>query len=166
MMRPDAAARPGEFANDRRRFGAMTVQKTLDLKQSRSVATISPFASVRDALRMLEDWDVGALVVSEDGVRVNGILSERDIVRALRREGAIALDGGVSRLMTKDVFTCAPEDRNDDIMAAMSARKIRHVPVVKDGKLCGLVSSRDVLNRRVMELDEETQMIREFITAA
>lgn len=128
------------------------------------VATITPDSTVSDALRSLADHGIGALVVSADGRTVQGILSERDIVRALAAEGGASLDHPVDRLMTGTVVTCTRDDTVDSLMATMTGERIRHVPVVENGALTGIISIGDVVKHRVSELESEAQHLKDYIT--
>ena len=128
------------------------------------VATVAPDSTVADALRALADHGIGALVVSSDGQTVEGILSERDIVRALSAQGAATLEDPVNRLMSGDVVTCTREDTVDSLMATMTDKRVRHVPVVEDGVLSGIISIGDVVKHRVGELESETRHLKDYIT--
>jgi CBS domain-containing protein len=127
------------------------------------VATVAPDATVVDVLAGLAEHGVGALIVTEDAKRILGIVSERDIARALHREGAAALDRRVTEVMTAEVRTCAPDDTVDSLMALMTERRIRHVPVVIEGELAGIVSIGDVVKHRVHELEHENTALVEYI---
>lgn len=129
------------------------------------VATIHPDAPLTEALADLADQGVGALVVSVNGRTVDGILSERDIVRELHRLGAPALEGVVGALMSRDVLTCAPGDEIASLMQVMTDRRVRHLPVVEDGALLGIVSIGDVVKQRVGELEDDRRALHEYITA-
>ncbi len=128
------------------------------------VATVAPDCTVGHAADHLVERSIGALVVSTDGRTVDGILSERDIVQALSREGSAILDHPVDQLMTATVITCTREDTVDSLMATMTAERVRHVPVVEDGVLSGIISIGDVVKHRVGELESETQHLRDYIT--
>ncbi len=143
----------------------MDVETILDLK-GHDTFTIAADAKIADAVATLKTRGVGALVVSDDGSHVDGILSERDIVRGLAELGPAVLDETVGRLMTKQVFTCAPEDSTVSVMAVMSGRRLRHVPVVKDGVLCGMISSGDVMKKRLDEIGAEAEEMRRYIATA
>ncbi len=143
----------------------MNVEAILKGK-GRAVATVAPEASIADAVALLRKKGIGALVVSRDGSDVAGILSERDIVHALAERGARMLELQVSALMTRHVFTCEPGDKIAELMAQMTERRIRHLPVVEDGKLAGIVSIGDVVKNRVDEVEEEASSLRQFITSA
>jgi CBS domain-containing protein len=128
-----------------------------------SVATIPPDATVARAVHELRTRGIGALVVSEDGRRVAGILSERDIVHALAEHGAALLAMKVDTLMTRRVVTCTPEDTVSDLMARMTERRFRHLPVMRDGALIGIVSIGDLVKNRIDEVQFEADSLRSFI---
>ncbi len=136
---------------------------TIISNKGNKVATIRPDATVATACGMLKLENIGALVVSEDGDNIQGILSERDIVRGLAGQGAGLLDTTVSSLMTSNVKTCSRESNVTEIMSEMTRSRIRHLPVVENGKLCGLISIGDVVKNRVEELEAETSVLRDFI---
>ncbi len=143
----------------------MNVNDILKAK-GREVATIAPDATVADAVRLLHHRSIGALVVSGDGNRLDGIVSERDVVHALAERGATVLDMRVSELMTRRVVTCAPNDTIAELMGEMTRRRIRHLPVVDRGRLAGLVSIGDVVKNRLEEMEFETTSLRQFIAGA
>jgi CBS domain-containing protein len=127
------------------------------------VATVAPEATVSEVLAGLAEHGVGALVVTEDGNRIVGIVSERDIVRALHQRGTPVLSEPVATVMTAEVSTCGPDDPVDSLMALMTERRIRHVPVVADGALVGIVSIGDVVKHRVHDLEDENLKLVEYI---
>ena len=129
-----------------------------------TVATITPTQTVRELLQMLAENRVGALVVSAGGGTVDGIVSERDVVRRLHSDGDGILDDAVSTIMTATVRTCVPEDHLDDLMATMTELRVRHLPVVVDGRLAGIVSIGDVVKHRVEELQSERDQLTAYIT--
>ena len=131
--------------------------------KGRDVATIRPDARIAEAVRMLRVKGIGAIVVSEDGRHVDGILSERDVVHALDDGGGPVLERPVSGLMTAQVVTCAPDDRIENLMALMTQRRIRHLPVLRDGELYGIVSIGDVVKNRLDEVEYEASSLRSFI---
>jgi CBS domain-containing protein len=143
----------------------MNVEAILRAKGTR-VATVSPQASIAVAVATLQREHVGALVVSRDGDTVDGILSERDIVHGLAGLGTGLLDTKVEQLMTRRVFTCAPHDAIADLAAQMTERRIRHIPVLRDGMLAGIVSIGDVVKARLDEMEYETTSLRSFIAGA
>jgi len=128
------------------------------------VATIGHGASLSAAAARLRDRGVGALVVSEDGRHIDGIVSERDVVRALAAHGASALGRTVSSAMSTDVVTCSSGDSVEDLMISMTERRIRHLPVAdEDGLLAGIVSIGDVVKSRLGELETENQALVEYL---
>ena len=141
----------------------MKVESILEAK-GRDILTIPSDTKVAEAARMLKEHRIGALVVSDDGSTAAGILSERDIVHAMVDHGAAVQDLPVSDLMTREVITCAPDDAIVDLMTQMTERRIRHLPVVEDGVLCGMVSIGDVVKNRIAEVETEASAMREFIT--
>jgi CBS domain-containing protein len=143
----------------------MNVETILRYK-GRSVATIAPDMRVSNAVTILHRKKIGALVVSSDGAKVEGILSERDIVHALAEHGTGLLELPVSQVMVSRVFTCAPADSVADLMAEMTERRIRHLPVVDKGVLAGIVSIGDVVKSRVDEVEFEANEMRQMIVGA
>ena len=140
----------------------MTVQRILNDKGS-AVTTCRPTDTIADVARVLTDKKIGSVVVME-GDAVAGILSERDIVRVIAKQGEKALARPASEIMTKDVITCSLHDSNDDVMQIMTGGRFRHVPVVEDGKLAGIISIGDVVKRRIAEVEREAANIRQYIT--
>ena len=141
----------------------MQIESILLAKGS-TVTTISQSATVHEASKMLAQHKVGALVVSLDGDRIDGILSERDIARALAEHGTATLDMTVADLMTGDVTTCERSDTVDSLMELMTAHRIRHVPVLDAGHLVGIVSIGDIVKTRLDELQTETKTLHDYIT--
>lgn len=131
-----------------------------------TVTLVTPQAPIAEAIAVLRREGIGALVVSRDGVAVDGILSERDIIHGLARLGPQLLEAKVEQLMTRRVFTCAPRDSIADLMAEMTKRRIRHIPVVQDGELAGIISIGDVVKARLDEMEYETSSLRNFIAGA
>lgn len=129
------------------------------------VVTIPREATVREAAQELSRRSIGALVVSEDGIHIDGIVSERDIVRRLDPLGAELLGSPVATIMSTPVHTCAPDDTPESVMETMTNRRVRHVPVVRDGALCGLVSIGDVVKSRIESLEADHKVLVEYITA-
>jgi CBS domain-containing protein len=128
-----------------------------------TVATITPETSVAALLTELSVQNIGAMVVvSADGLQ--GIVSERDIVRKLHEMGAELLKRPVSEIMTTLVATCSPEDSVDSLSVLMTTNRVRHVPVVVDGRLAGIVSIGDVVKTRMEELEREQQQLQAYIT--
>ena len=130
------------------------------------VATIRPDATVADAVEVLTKERIGAIVVSEDGKGVDGILSERDIVIALAAYGEDLLTHPVDDIMTHTVITCDPSDTVGRLMEEMTNRRIRHFPVVAGGRLIGIVSIGDLVKNRLDEVEFEANSLRSFIAGA
>lgn len=128
-----------------------------------TVVTVTPDDSVRHLLAMLAEHNVGALVVSRDGAGVDGIVSERDVVRHLHRDAGV-LDSTVSSIMTADVRTCATDEPIDELAVLMTEQRIRHVPVVEDDRLVGLVSIGDVVKSRIGQLEFEKKQLEGYIS--
>ncbi len=143
----------------------MNVASILKSK-GKNVVTTRPDAKIAEVVRELKDERIGALVVSEDNIEVLGIISERDILRGLADHGLDLLDMRVDKLMTREVFTCAPTDQTSKLMAKMTERRIRHLPVMENGALCGIVSIGDVVKVRLDEIEYEAKALRDYISGA
>ena len=130
-----------------------------------TVATVTSHTLVGDVVAELARHRVGALVVSPDGRHIEGIVSERDIVRHLSEVRSDLLDDPVSTIMSTEVSTCLPDDDVESIMQLMTEKRIRHVPVVTDGELVGIVSIGDVVKSRIGELEKDRNELMEYITA-
>lgn len=131
------------------------------LQKGGQVEMIRPDAKVLMAVHRMRLQNVGALVVSRDGERVEGVLSERDVVRGLARHGAGLLDMSVVAVMSRSVPVCAPDDLLTSVMAQMTRTRNRHVPVVEHGRICGIVSVGDVVKHRLEEMELETNVLRD-----
>ena len=131
--------------------------------KGRDIATIDGAESVRTALAVLAEKGIGALIVSSDGRRIDGIVSERDVARGLHERGAGLLAEPVSSVMTAEVHTCAPHASVHDLARTMTDKRVRHVPVVVDGDLVGIVSIGDVVKARLDELEEERKQLVDYI---
>jgi CBS domain-containing protein len=127
------------------------------------VATVDAAASVRTALALLAEHEVGALVVSQDGRHVDGIVSERDVVRALHERGAGLLADPIASVMTAQVHTCVPDAGVEELARTMTDLRIRHVPVVVDGRLTAIVSIGDIVKHRIDELQSERDQLVGYI---
>jgi CBS domain-containing protein len=143
----------------------MTVENILSGK-SREVVTIQPHRTLSEAVRLLAERRIGAVVVSEAGETVVGIISERDLVRALASGGSAVLDDPVSSRMTSNVVTCTRRAAINEVMELMTEGKFRHVPVVENGRLTGIVSIGDIVKQRLAEVEAEHQALREYIATA
>jgi CBS domain-containing protein len=142
----------------------MFVTKILASKSTQGVLTIDPGATVADAVAELAARRIGALVVSSDGKQAEGILSERDVVRELgRAEASEVLGRKVSQMMTANLVCAAPGDRSDEILEKMTEGRFRHMPVVEDGALIGLISLGDVVKARLAEVSMEKDALESMI---
>ena len=127
------------------------------------VVTVRPDATVDKLLELLEEHKIGAVVVSDDGSTVSGIVSERDVVRHLHSDGAAILEETVATIMTSEVETCTPDDRIDAMARTMTERRIRHIPVLVHGKLAAIVSIGDIVKFRIDELQTERDQLVGYI---
>ena len=143
----------------------MNVTTILSTK-GREVATVSPTATVAEAAKIMAERKIGALVVTGAGNRLTGIVSERDIVRALARQGASALQLPLNDVMTRKVVTCGLNDSVSNLMELMTNGKFRHLPVVDSDRLAGIISIGDVVKTRLAELECEQSALREYIQTA
>jgi CBS domain-containing protein len=140
------------------------IAKLLEEKGT-EVFTLGPTATVGEAVTALADHGIGALVVSGDGKKIAGIVSERDVVRALAEDREGLLSRPVSEIMSSEVSTCSPGDDTDMLMAAMTKGRFRHVPVVRNGELAGLVSIGDIVKSRIGELEKDRKELVDYINA-
>ena len=140
--------------------------KTILARKGYDVITIAPDRTVAEAVRQFELCNVGALVVSDDGYTLAGILSERDVIRGLATTGPAILSATVEALMSRDVFVCTRRDSVDALFAMMTDRRVRHLPVVEHGIVVGIVSIGDVVKYRVDSLAEEADALRDYILHA
>jgi CBS domain-containing protein len=143
----------------------MTVRAILAHK-GHDVVTIAPAATLSEAVKLLSERRIGAVIVTGADSRVAGILSERDIVRVIGERGHAALEENVSTVMTRKVVTCTETDTIAFIMERMTAGKFRHLPVVDQGRLVGVISIGDVVKSRLHEIEHETEALREYIATA
>ena len=143
----------------------MTVKAILSRKGT-DVVTIQPTATLAEAAELLATRRIGAVLVLGIEGRVAGILSERDIVRALAERGATVLDERIDQVMTRKVFTCTETDTVAQVMEQMTQGKFRHVPVVDQGSLIGIISIGDVVSYRLHEIENESNALREYILTA
>jgi CBS domain-containing protein len=140
----------------------MRIGEILEAKPRHDVVTVSPDAGVRELVALLAEHNVGALVVSEDGATVHGIVSERDVVRRLKDDEAV-LESQVSAIMTAEVQTCTGDHSVNDLMQVMTRGRFRHIPVVEDGRLTGIVSIGDVVKHRMSELEFERDQLDSYV---
>jgi CBS domain-containing protein len=140
----------------------MFVKNILVGKQG-NVVTIEPTADLTAAVKLLAERRIGAVVILGANHRIVGILSERDIARALAEHGPTALNKPVGQVMTRDVKTCSEDDTIEGLMSRMTTGKFRHMPVVEQGRLIGIVSIGDVVKNRVEEIEHESEALRDYI---
>ena len=140
----------------------MRIAEVLQAKASSDVVTIGPDAGVRELLALLAEHNVGAVVVSSDGSSVDGIVSERDVVRHLHADGTV-INNTVGAIMTDVVETCDEDAAVDGLMKVMTERRIRHVPVVRDGSLVGIISIGDVVKHRIDQLEFERDQLDSYL---
>jgi CBS domain-containing protein len=143
----------------------MRISEVLAAKASHEVVTINPEATVRELLALLAQYNVGALIVSTDGTALEGIVSERDVVRSLQ-ENEDLLDRPVSQIMTTEVNTCTEEDSVNNLMQVMTEKRIRHVPVLTGGRVTGVISIGDVVKSRMSELEFERDQLDSYVHSA
>jgi CBS domain-containing protein len=160
---PHSAAPRATISGPQGKGGTSMHVKLILKSKGTVVETIRPDATISDAVDRLKAKRIGVLVVSNDGANVGGIISERDIVSGLAEHGASLLDQPVEGLMTADVKTCSPEDTVHSVMELMTDRRIRHVPVVHNGSLAGIISIGDAVKNRLQELEHEAEHLREYI---
>ena len=141
----------------------MLVQQILKSKDGAGVITVSPGSKVADAANILSVKRIGTVVVSSDGESLDGILSERDIVRELGKRGAACLDEAVEGLMTSEIITCTPQDSEDAVLEMMTKGRFRHLPVMEGGRMIGLISIGDVVKARLAELSMEKDALQGMI---
>ena len=140
----------------------MKIQDVIKGKSGGDVVTITPGAAVRELVALLAEHNIGAVIVSADGSSVDGIVSERDVVRRLRDRDDV-LEAQVAEIMTSRVRTCEPQHDLDELMALMTEHRIRHVPVVADGTLVGVVSIGDVVKSRITQLTFERDQLDSYV---
>lgn len=141
----------------------MLVQQILKQKGDANVVTVKPGSLVQDAAKILADRRIGTVVVSQNGESADGILSERDIVREIGQRGPACMSDKVDDLMTKELVTCSRNDDAVDILAKMTEGRFRHMPVVEEGQLVGLITLGDVVKARLSELAMEKDALQGMI---
>ncbi|WP_289153597.1 CBS domain-containing protein [uncultured Salipiger sp.] len=141
----------------------MQVQQILKDKADDGVVTVTPDATVAAAAKVLAERRIGGVVISEDGQTPLGILSERDIVRVLGTEGPDVLSWRVDALMTKDLKTCSRDDDSNVVLARMTKGRFRHLPVIEDGVMVGMISIGDVVAAQISELSMEKEALQGMI---
>jgi CBS domain-containing protein len=141
----------------------MRIHDILAAKPQHDVITVSPTSTVRELVDLLAQHNVGALVVSSDGRAVEGIVSERDVVRHLQRNPAV-LESVVSDIMTAAVHTAVRNDKLDDLMSLMTEQRVRHIPVIEGDVLVGIVSIGDVVKHKIQALELERDQLDHYIS--
>lgn len=144
----------------------MFVTQMFKQKKAHRIVTIPPETTVPEAARILKQEHIGALMITGDDDALVGIMSERDIVRAIPKYGADFLNLSVERLMTRSVVTCGPDARVHQIMKKMTEGHFRHMPVLEDGKLIGMISIGDVVKNRIEETEMEARALRDYVLAS
>jgi CBS domain-containing protein len=140
----------------------MRISDVLAAKPVKEVLTIRPETTVRELLGVMSEHNVGAMVVSADGSRLDGIVSERDVVRQLHLDADV-LSAPVEAIMTTTVATCTSDSKVDDLMGVMTERRVRHVPVVDEGVLVGIVSIGDVVKHKIDALQFERDQLDSYV---
>ncbi len=140
----------------------MRIGEIIKAKASKDIVTISPDAGVKELIAKLAEYNIGALIVSSDGQSLDGIVSERDVVRRLHSDGTV-INNVVSAIMTEVVETCAPDDDLDAVMQTMTERRFRHIPVVQEGTLVGIISIGDVVKHKIGQLEFERDQLDGYI---
>jgi CBS domain-containing protein len=143
----------------------MTVSTILSSKGN-AVFSLAPDTTVQDATRFLAEKRIGAAIILDAGGKLAGILSERDLVRTIAKQGADALSRPVSEAMTGKVITCSPADTIPHVMGLMTAGRFRHLPVLENGALAGMISIGDVVKARIADAEAESQSLRDYIQLA
>jgi CBS domain-containing protein len=141
----------------------MLVHQILKSKASAEVVTIGPEASVTEAAKILSERRIGTVVVSSDGKTADGVLSERDIVRELGARGAACMSETVGSMMTKNPVTCGPNDSADAVLRKMTEGRFRHMPVVQDGAMVGIITLGDAVKARLQEVSMEKEALEGMI---
>ena len=141
----------------------MLVQQVLKGKSGQGVITLKPGTTVAEAAKLLSDKRIGAVIISADGTKPAGILSERDIVRELGRRGSDCLADKVDALMTRDLLGCTTDESADSVLTKMTEGRFRHMPVLQDGAMVGLISIGDVVKARLSELAMERDALQDMV---
>ncbi len=142
----------------------MSVRNIIGAKPIQQIITVKPDDAVKTAAEILAKHRIGAVIVSRDGATVDGILSERDIVRALGTVGIACMTGTVEDLMTSSVIGCHPDDTANSVMEKMSDGRFRHMPVIEDNRMIGVISIGDVVKARISEIQHENVALTDMIS--
>ncbi|KRB72780.1 histidine kinase [Nocardioides sp. Root190] len=140
----------------------MRISDVLQSKSLQDVITIGPDAGVRELLATLSEHNIGAVIVSSDGTTLEGIVSERDVVRTLHSDGTV-INNVVSSIMTTQVRTCSPEDALDDVMQVMTEGRFRHIPATSEGRVVGIVSIGDLVKHKIDQLQFERDQLDSYV---
>ena len=140
----------------------MRIADVLKKKPVPDVVKIGPDAGVRELLAVMAEHNIGAVVVSADGVAMDGIVSERDVVRRLHSDGTV-VDNTVGAIMTSEVQTCAPDDSLDEVMQVMTEGRFRHIPVCQDDRVVGIVSIGDLVKHKIEQLQFERDQLDQYV---
>lgn len=140
----------------------MRISDVLQSKSLQDVVTIGPDAGVRELLAALSEHNIGAVVVSSDGTTLDGIVSERDVVRTLHSDGTV-INNVVSSIMTTEVRTCSPDDDLDEVMQIMTEGRFRHIPATADGQVVGIVSIGDLVKHKIDQLQFERDQLDNYV---
>lgn len=140
----------------------MRIADVLQSKSLKDVVTIRPDAGVRELLATLAEHNIGAVVVSADGTSLDGIVSERDVVRRLHSDGTV-INNVVSAIMTTSVHTCSPEDDLDEVLQVMTEGRFRHIPAAADGQVVGIVSIGDLVKHKIDQLEFERDQLDSYV---
>jgi len=143
----------------------MTIAAILAAKGN-EVVMVSDTMVIRDVIALLHNRRIGAVLVTDAGGDVVGVLSERDIIHGLAARGADLLDQTAREIMTSPVVTCRPTDSVADVMTLITQRRFRHVPVVDEGRLLGIVSIGDLVKRRIEDIEQETEALKSYIATS
>ena len=141
----------------------MSVRKIIEAKQIQKIVTVKPEETVKTAAEILAKFKIGAVIVSGDGDVVDGILSERDIVRALGTVGVSCMTGAVRDLMTAEVIGCSPDDTANSVMEKITDGRFRHMPVIENKRMIGVISIGDVVKARLAEIETENSALTGMI---
>ena len=140
----------------------MKINDVVNAKSVQQIVTIAPDATVRELVALLGQHNIGAVIVSSDGSALDGIVSERDVVRSLKDDAEI-LSAPVQQIMTADVFTCESANDLDDVLGVMTEHRVRHIPVTTDGRLTGVVSIGDLVKSKIDQLQYERDQLDTYL---